>query len=156
MIVCEGFIKHNIYIIYNMDKVPENVVNKKLYLKAISIVYPKYKRPSLYRSMALQKEYMELGGKYKGDKPKKGGEGKKWLSEKWIQVVPFLESGERIKCGEGKDSKGCRPTVRVDARTPITISELIEKHGKSKLLKFAKKKKANMDLRANWKELKFK
>jgi len=131
--------------------IPDNVVNKKLYQKAKDTIYPKYKRPSLYRSMALQKEYIKLGGKYKGEKIQSG---KKWLDEKWIQIIPYLESGERIKCGEGKDSKGCRPTVRVDSRTPSTISELIEKHGKSKLLKFAKKKKANMDLRANWKELK--
>ena len=140
------------YIYIYMDKIPDNVVNKKLYIKAMDTVYPKYKRPSLYRSMALQKAYMDLGGKYKGEKKQSG---KKWLSEKWIRVTDFLETGERIKCGEGKDSKGCRPSVRIDNKTPITISELIKKHGKSKLLEFAKKKKANMDLRANWKELKF-
>lgn len=139
----------------NNVNIPENVVNKKLYLQAISTVYPRYKRPSLYRSMALSKEYLRLGGKYKGDKPSKGGEGKKWLNEKWVQVVPFLESGKKIKCGEGRGKKGCRPTVKIDSKTPMTISELIKKHGKKKLLEFSKKKKANMDLRANWKELKF-
>lgn len=132
--------------------IPENVVNKKIYLTAISNVYPKYKRPSLYRSMALQKEYIRLGGKYRGEKKQSG---KKWLDEKWIQVVPFLESQKKIKCGEGLDSKSCRPTIRVDKKTPITIDELIKKHGKAKLLAFAKKKKANMDLRANWNTLTF-
>lgn len=133
-------------------EIPKNVVNKKLYQTAISTVYPKYKRPSLYRSMALQKEYIRLGGKYKGEKKQSG---KKWLNEAWIQVVPFLESQKIIKCGEGSDSKGCRPTIRIDKKTPITIDELIKKHGKSKLLAFAKKKKKNMDLRANWSDLKF-
>ena len=138
-----------------MDKIPDNVVNKKLYLKAMGQVYPRYKRPSLYRSMALQKEYINLGGKYKGDKPKKGGDGKKWLKEEWVQVVPFLETGKKIKCGEGREKKGCRPTIKIDSKTPMTIQELIKKHGKSKLLEFAKKKKANMDLRANWNLLEF-
>ncbi len=135
-----------------MDKVPKNVVNKKLYLKAMDTVYPKYKRPSLYRSMALQKEYINLGGKYRGDNKQ---EGKKWLDEAWVQVVPFLESGKKIKCGEGAESKGCRPTVRIDNKTPITINELIKKHGKDKLLAFGKKKKANMNLRASWSSLTF-
>ncbi len=135
--------------------IPENVINKKLYLQAIKTIYPRYKRPSLYRSMGLQKEYLRLGGKYKGDKPSTGGDGKTWLSEKWIQVSEFLETGKKIKCGEGKNSKSCRPTVRVNSKTPITIKELIKLHGKEKLLAFAKKKRANMDLRANWKELKF-
>jgi len=135
------------------SNIPDNVVNKKLYEKAKNTVYPKYKRPSLYRSMALQKEYLKLGGKYKGEKIQSG---KKWLDEKWIQVVPFLETGKKIKCGEGKDSKGCRPTVKLDSKTPITINELIKKHGKDKLLEFAKKKKANMNLRANWNTLKLK
>ena len=135
-----------------MDKIPTNVINKKLYLKAINEVYPRYKRPSLYRSMALQKEYIKLGGKYKGDNKQ---EGKKWLDEKWVQVVPFLETGKKIKCGEGSESKGCRPTKRIDSKTPITIQELLKKHGKDKLLAFAKKKKANMNLKASWNSLTF-
>ncbi len=133
-------------------EIPKNVVNKKLYLSAISTVYPKYKRPSLYRSMALQKEYIRLGGKYRGEKKQQG---KKWLDEAWVQVVPFLESQKIVKCGEGSDSKSCRPTIRIDNKTPITIKELIKKHGKSKLLAFAKKKKKNMDLRADWSKLTF-
>ena len=135
-----------------MENVPENVINKKLYLQAIKEVYPRYKRPSLYRSMALQKEYIKLGGKYKGDNKQ---EGKKWLDEKWVQVVPFLETGKKIKCGEGSESKGCRPTKRIDSKTPITIQELLKKHGKDKLLAFAKKKKANMNLKASWNSLTF-
>ena len=136
-----------------MEKnVPDNVKNKKLYIKAMETVYPRYKRPSLYRSLALQKEYIKLGGKYTGEKKQ---EGKKWLNEKWIQVVPFLESGKKIKCGEGENKKGCRPTVKIDSKTPMTIQQLIKKHGKDKLLAFAKKKKANMNLRASWSSLTF-
>jgi len=37
----------------------------------------------------------------------------------------------------------------------MTIQQLIKKHGKKKLLEFAKKKKNNMDLRADWNNLKF-
>jgi len=102
--------------------------------------------------MALQKEYIRLSGKYRGEKKQQG---KKWLDEAWVQVVPFLESQKIVKCGEGSDSKSCRPTIRIDNKTPITIKELIKKHGKSKLLAFAKKKKKNMDLRADWSKLTF-
>ena len=121
----------------------------------ISLLYQQFIqniKDQVYIALALQKEYIRLGGKYKGENKQSG---KKWLDEAWVQIVPFLESQKIVKCGEGSDSKSCRPTIRVDKKTPITIKELIKKHGKSKLLAFAKKKKANMDLRANWNTLTF-
>ena len=136
-----------------MDKIPENVINKDLYLKAKKKADQTYNRHSAYKSMFIVKTYKELGGKYKDTKKKDGVS--KWNSEKWIQVSEFLLSGKKVPCGEGMNSKGCRPTVRVDKNTPITINELIKLHGKTKLLEFAKKKKKDMDKRARWKDLKF-
>lgn len=136
-----------------MDKIPDNVINKKLYMKAKEKANNTYKRHSAYKSMYIVKTYKELGGKYRSKKDSKGVS--RWNQEKWIQVVPFLEKGEKIVCGSGDNKKGCRPSKRIDKDTPITIQELIKKHGKTKLLKVAKQKKRNMDRRLNWNTLIF-
>ena len=126
----------------------ENAIDKSLYRKAKEIADATYKRPSAYKSMFISKKYMEMGGKFKG---KSKGRLSRWSSEKWVQVVPYLETGAKVVCGEGSNTKGCRPTKRINKDTPITIDELIKIHGKKKLLELAKKKKKNMDLRINWK-----
>ena len=135
-----------------MDKVPENVLNPKLYKKAKQMADSVYKRHSAYKSMFIQKKYQELGGKYSGSKNTKGVT--RWNKEKWIQVVPFLLEGKRVACGEGENPKGCRPSVRVDKETPMTIQELVKKHGKANLVKVAKQKRSDMDRRVNWENLK--
>ena len=56
-------------------------------------------------------------------------------------------------CGEGQNPKGCRPSVRIDKDTPITLPELVKKHGKKALVDLAKKKKADMDRRVDWANL---
>ncbi|MFN9910292.1 MAG: DUF5872 domain-containing protein, partial [bacterium] len=40
-------------------------INKKLYERAKAEVYPRYKKPSAYRSGAVVKRYKDLGGKFK-------------------------------------------------------------------------------------------
>lgn len=131
-----------------MDK----ALNKDLYMKAKEKADRKFKeKTSAYKSMYIVAEYERMGGKFKG---KKNGKLSKWREEKWIQVVPFLENGERIPCGSGADKKSCRPTKIIDKNTPLTINQLIKMHGKEKLLKFAKEKKKNMGKRADWKNLK--
>ena len=93
-----------------------------------------------------------MGGKYS----EKGSNLSNWRDEAWIQVLPFLTEGKRIACGAGSSGrKSCRPTKRVDAKTPITINELIKIHGKKKLIEIATKKVNNMDKRLNWKLGKF-
>lgn len=134
-----------------MDKIPDNIVNPALYRKAKQKADEVYKRHSAYKSMYIQKVYKDLGGKYTGKKNTKGVT--RWNKEKWIQVVPFLLEGKRIACGEGQNPKGCRPTVRMDKDTPITLPELVKKHGKKELLALAQKKRADMDRRVNWENL---
>lgn len=109
-------------------------------------------KTSAYKSMYIQKEYQKMGGKYSV----KGKGLKNWRDEKWIQVLPFLTEGKKIACGAGgNDKKSCRPTKKVDDKTPITINELIKIHGKKKLIEIATKKVNNMEKRINWKLGKF-
>ena len=132
--------------------IPDNIINKSLYKKAKKTADEKYKRPGLYKSAFIQKEYQRLGGKYAGKKPGKGKGIRRWLKEEeWVEVGPYLKSNEIVKCGTSeKKGKACRPLQRANKDTPITLPELIKKHGKNKLLKLVQKKEKNMDLRINW------
>lgn len=134
--------------------IPENVLDPDLYRKARKKADETYKKNSAYKSMFIVSTYKKLGGRYSGKKENKGV--KRWNNEKWIQVIPFLESGKKIACGFGSDSKGCRPSKRVDKDTPTTIQELIKKHGKAPLLKVARQKKKDMSKRVNWDKLEIK
>tara|TARA_R110002167_G_scaffold343688_1_gene552862 strand:- start:185 stop:583 length:399 start_codon:yes stop_codon:yes gene_type:complete len=125
----------------------ENALDQKLYMKAKKIADDTYKRPSAYKSMFISKKYKELGGKFKN---KGTGKLSKWIEEEWIQVLPYLESGKKVVCGSGANKKGCRPFKKINSNTPMTINELIKKHGKTKLLELAKLKRKNMNTRINW------
>tara|TARA_R110002072_G_C7850530_1_gene525633 strand:- start:601 stop:1017 length:417 start_codon:yes stop_codon:yes gene_type:complete len=134
-----------------MDK----ALNQNLYKDVVSNAKKKFDRwPSAYASMWVQKEYQNRGGKYKGKKNTKNLN--KWVKEKWIQILPLLQDKKIIECGsDNKDSKVCRPIVRVNKDTPITIQELLELHSVKDLIKLAKKKNDDMKGRVYWKNLKF-
>lgn len=134
--------------------IPDNIINKDLYKKAKEEADKIYKRPtSAYKSMWISKRYQELGGKYKGKKQSLTG---RWRKERWIQVIPYLTKAEIIECGsDNKQNKVCRPLVRVNKQTPVTLPELIKLHSKEDLLKLARKKNKDMSGRVYWKTLKF-
>jgi len=90
----------------------------KLYKQAMAIVYSQYKKPSAYRSGALVKKYKLLYREKYGndDAYEEDGAAKKnrplarWFMEGWGSV--------------GGAYPTYRPTVRVTADTPKTVSEI--------------------------------
>jgi len=133
----------------------ENILNPEIYKQAKKIADETYERHSAYKSMFINKKYTELGGKYK-TKKKKEGKTDRWNKEEWIQVIPYLKTGEKIVCGkDNKKNKVCRPFKRIDKDTPITIKELLKIHKKEDLIKLGNKKIKNMDGRIFWKTMKF-
>lgn len=138
-----------------MDNIPENIVNKKLYLKAKKEADETYKRHSAYKSMFISKKYKELGGKYKTSKSKTDDKLKRWREEKWISVSDFLD-GRVIRCGEDKIGNNvCRPLFKINKDTPLTIYEVLKLHSIDKIREIVKKKEKDMDLRIDWKKLEF-
>ena len=131
----------------------EAAINKQLYKEVVQEAKQKFDTyPSAYASMFIQKRYQELGGTY----TKKGVGLKNWRREQWIQVLPLLKEGKVVDCGDdNKETKACRPTVRINKDTPITIQELLELHSVKDIIKAAEKKNRDMDGRLYWKELKF-
>lgn len=107
--------------------------------------------PSAYASFAVSKCYKASGGRYAGKKDRSRGTAR-WKDEQWIDVEEFARHGRRVACGApGKAGKACRPSKRVSPKTPMTVQEAIERHGRSKVVRLARKKSRNMDMRTNWK-----
>jgi hypothetical protein len=130
--------------------IPENVINKDLYIKAKQEADLKYKRHGLYKSAFIVKRYTELGGKYRGSVPKSTGINRWLKAEEWIQVLPYLDS-KIVKCGSSEGEMiACRPSKRATTKTPITIQEVIKKHGKDKVRQLAEYKERHPASRINW------
>jgi hypothetical protein len=110
-----------------------------------------YEKHSAYKSMYISKLYKEYGGKYK-DETKKDSKlsTSRWLREKWVVVSSYLKDGKKVACGSenAPNIHACRPSVRVNKQTPLTIEELIQLHGKKKLLELVALKKKGK--RINW------
>jgi hypothetical protein len=121
-------------------KIPDNVVNKKLY----SVVKAKIKRSikgrrwGAYDSGRLVREYKAAGGKYKGSKGKTNLS--RWYKEKWVDACAWPK---RKPCGrKTKESIAyCRPSKKVDSKTPKLVQKLTAAQRKSRC---ARKKKSPM------------
>jgi len=134
--------------------IPDNVLNPQLYRKAKKEADQRFKRPtSAYKSMYISKKYQELGGKYKGKKKSLTG---RWRKERWVQVIEYIKYGRIVECGaDNKKNKVCRPLVRIDDDTPITLNELRNKYSDKEILQLANKKVKDMQGRIYWKTGKF-
>ena len=107
----------------------DNVLNPNLYKIAKDIANETYKKHSAYKSMFIQK---------------------------WIQVKPYLENNKEFVCGgDNRKNKVCRPLIRINKDTPITINELLKDYTKKQLLDLSNKKINDMKGRVYWKTLKF-
>lgn len=114
--------------------------NKKLYEEVKEEARSRFKvYPSAYSSQWIVKTYKSRGGKYSGKKNSDGVT--RWIKEKWTD-----EKGNVCGSSENKHIKKCRPTVRVNEKTPVTWSELSKKE-KEKVI--AEKKKVGMGKRAS-------
>ena len=133
-----------------MIKIPDNVKNPAIYKKARKIADETYERAGAYKNMFLVKKYKELGGSYKGQKTNRL---LRWRNEKWVSVADYLD-GKSVVCGDDKIGNNvCRPTLKIDSKTPITIQEVIKIHGKKKVKEIVNKKLKNMNMRINWERL---
>ena len=113
--------------------------------------------PSAYGSAWLVKEYARRGGTWSSSSssssrnPRRSGGIDRWMREKWVQVGPALK-GRHIACGQRKGrSKACRPSRRVSSRTPLTVDEVVARHGRKRVAELARSKRRNMSARVDWK-----
>lgn len=113
---------------------PSNVVNKRLYMSIKAKIKRSIKgrRWGAYDSGRLVREYKAKGGKYSG------GKGKtdlgRWYKEKWVDACAWPK---RKSCGRKTTAKiaYCRPSKRVDSKTPKLVQSLSKAQRKSRCTK---------------------
>jgi len=96
----------------------------------------KFKSPSgIYRSSWIVKEYLRRGGKYSNNKKETDGL-TRWFKEKWVDISrPIKNSKGKVigykSCGRktqsGKKYPLCRPSKKINKKTPKTYKELSSK-----------------------------
>lgn len=130
-----------------MSSVPENIVDKALYIRTKNKIKKTIKSwPSAYGSGLLVKKYKEAGGRYKGKKPNSKSGLQRWFAEKWIDVCAYPKIK---KCGRPKGTYStktyqknypyCRPLKRISSKSPRTVKEMSPQKRKS----LCKKKKSS-------------
>lgn len=111
--------------------VPDTVVNKKLYMSIKNKIKKSIKgrRWGAYDSGRLVREYKSKGGKYKGSKGKT--DLGRWYKEKWVDACAWPK---KKPCGRKTKEKiaYCRPSIKVDSKTPKLVQSLTKKQIKSR------------------------
>ncbi len=92
--------------------------DKKLWDKIKKEADKIYDKPSAYKSGYIVKKYKLAGGKFDSGKKKNDGL-TRWFKEKWRNQ--HMEEGYEHK------NDIYRPTIRVNKKTPTTMSELDHK-----------------------------
>lgn len=105
-------------------------INKDLYEAVKEYADIVYSKPSAYKSGFIVKMYKKLGGTYRDDHKELNLE--RWFFEKWKNV------------GDG-EYPVYRPTIRINKRTPLTISE-IDKTNLKKQIKLKQKIRGEKNL----------
>ena len=115
-------------------KVPGNVVNKKLYTSVKSKIKRSIKgrRWGAYDSGRLVREYKTKGGKYTGSKGKTNLS--RWYKEKWVDACAWPK---KKSCGNKSNKKVtyCRPSKKVDSKTPRLVQKLTKDQLKNRCSK---------------------
>ena len=126
--ITNSVLKSRFGLVAKNSKVPANVVNSKLYLKIKNKIKKQVKKKNrrwgAYDSGRLVREYKSKGGKYRGSKSKSKLD--RWYKEKWVDACSWPK---KKSCG--RKSKGkiayCRPSVKVNSRTPKLIQDFTKK-----------------------------
>jgi hypothetical protein len=106
------------------------ILDPQIYERAKAKADEVYKKPSAYKSGFIVKTYTQMGGRYGDDGEDKNL--KRWFAEKWQDV--------------GHQSYPVyRPTIKVNKKTPLTISE-IDKKDLAKKIKLKQKIKGTKNL----------
>ena len=129
---------------------PDNVVNKKLYEKIKAKIKKSIKgrRWGAYDSGRLVREYKAKGGKYRGSKGKT--DLGRWYREKWVDACAWPK---RKPCGrKTKESIAyCRPSKKVDSKTPKLVQKLTKAQIKSRCAKKKRNPMKRVTKFGNWK-----
>jgi len=97
------------------------IIDKKLYELVKQYINTIYKKNSAYRSLAYQKLYKQLGGRYGEDNKER--KLSTWIKEHWADISNLKTPHYPVY----------RPTIRINEHTPLTINEIDKKNLKQQI-----------------------
>lgn len=125
--------------------------NSEAYKQALAEANKIYgTKSNIFRSSYIVKKYKQFGGKFDDNK---SGNLDRWFQEQWVLVVPYLEKNKVVLCGSSSGGEACRPLLRINKQTPLTIGELLNMHAKKDILKIAYLKQSKPNIYIDWKSL---
>lgn len=129
--------------------------NSHLYAHCEYVINRKYPRsPKLFRKYRTRQEYKAQGGEFR--EATIDNQRARELCERWVQVIPFLKSGKVIDTTvTTRNTKACRPLIRVDENTPVTLPELLKMHDRYDILNMARRKNKTPHKSVHWETLEF-
>jgi hypothetical protein len=103
-------------------------LDKGLYQKAKEMANKTYgSHTSAFRSMAISRNYMKMGGKYSGRKSSKL---ESWRREGWIDLNQPNGKGGYFPCGHKNTQNNkyplCRPSKTINSETPRKYQDISE------------------------------
>jgi hypothetical protein len=101
-------------------------LDKDLYEKAKQMANKTYgSHTSAFRSMAIQRNYMKMGGKYSG---KKSSKLERWRKEGWVDLNQPNGKGGYYPCGHTNTQNDkyplCRPSRTINKDTPKKYQDI--------------------------------
>ena len=111
-------------------------INMQLYQKVKELANKRFKsKTGVYKSSWIVREYKRRGGRYRGSVPRATSGLKRWYKERWVDLNrPIKNSKGKVIGYEscGRPSPGnrssryplCRPSNRVNSKTPRTYKQL--------------------------------
>jgi hypothetical protein len=101
-------------------------LDKGLYQKAKEMANKTYgTHTSAFRSMAISRNYMKMGGKYSGRKSSKL---ERWRKEGWIDINQPNGKGGYERCGHKNTQNDkyplCRPSKTINKDTPEKYQDI--------------------------------
>lgn len=105
-------------------------------------------KPDFLKVTQPNQEYMERIGKLKSGDLQQSSNMGRWFKENWVNVCEPKTNGQYQPCGRKKgklnqsDYPYCRPEFRIDSHTPMTVGEIIEKHGETEIANLCQAKRS--------------
>ncbi len=106
-------------------------------------------KPDFAEETKANDKYMERINKLKTGEIKQKSNMGRWFNENWVNVCEPKVDGEYQPCGrhnadlEPSSYPYCRPEIRVDHGTPMTVGEIIDRHGEDELKRLCKLKRSH-------------
>ncbi len=105
-------------------------------------------KPDFLKVKQPNQKYMERIGKLKSGDLQQSSNMGRWFKENWVNVCEPKTNGQYQPCGRKKgklnqnDYPYCRPEFRIDNHTPMTVGEIIEKHGEAEIANLCQAKRS--------------